>query len=114
MRRGVCGAEHRDAVIKMCMIHLVRSEDYRDGVLRVLDRFEPQAMSGYPSNAELHSRFRARTGQLPPPGYVEYLVANWMNRQRGGAAFFERRPRIVSLLLRPGRGRRIAAGSGAW
>jgi len=73
----------------MCTIHLVRSEDYRDGVLRVLDQFEPQAMSEYPSSAELHRRFMERTGQLPPPGYVEYLVAKWMNRQRGGAAFFE-------------------------
>jgi hypothetical protein len=90
VRRDVCDEDHRNAVIEMCSIHLVRSNDFRDAQLRLLDDLQLSAMSDdYPTRQEAHKRFLARHGVPPPPGLVDYLIEMWMNVQRSGLVFFD-------------------------
>jgi len=89
IRPGVCTDEHRNAVIELCAIHLVRSQDFRDAQMRVLNEFEPQAMLEYPQNPDLCKKFIERLGSPPAPGVVEYMVQMWVNSQRFGAVHFD-------------------------
>jgi hypothetical protein len=85
-----CDAEHRDAVIELCTIHLLRTQDFRDAQLRVLARFEAEAVEDFGGWLMVHQWFMLKTGvPPPPPGLIESWKDMWMNRQRAGAVFFE-------------------------
>ena len=81
--------EHREAVIELFSIHLVRSQAFRDSQFALINEMEPEFMRDYPNDPKVLERFRYHLGRLPYPGEVASMVARWFARQRSGDVVFD-------------------------
>lgn len=100
---GKCSDAARSAVVGLCTVHLLRSRDFRDAQLQLLNTLEPDAIDYYGQLPEVHRRYVAQYGKPPPPGVIEEIVSHWVSGQRDGAVFFdstEERLETVDGLLR--------------
>lgn len=89
VRIGRCDEVHRDAVIKLCTIHLVRTWDFRDSQLRILDEYEAELRQQCTASPEVTRRYTAQYGTPPPPGAIEAIIDTWFSTQRAGATLFD-------------------------
>ena len=81
--------EHRDAVVQLFTIHLVRSQAFRDSQFSLLDRVEPEFVRDYPRSPEVLEKYQRHFGRLPFPGEVEAIVMQWFATQRAGGVVFD-------------------------
>lgn len=81
--------EHREAVVQLFTIHLVRSQEFRDSQFAVLDRAELDFVRDWPKNPKLLDKYRVHLGRLPHPGEVEAIVSQWFAAQRSGGVVFD-------------------------
>ncbi len=81
--------DHREAVVQLFTIHLVRSQAFRDSQFAVLNKAEPDFVRDWPKNPKLLEKYQLHLGRLPYPGEVEALVMQWFAAQRSGGVVFE-------------------------
>lgn len=102
--RGRVSREQRAAVVDLCTIHLVRSEDFRDAQSQVLERFEREYRPDAETLAVVNGWFIERTGQPAPRGFLEWIAADWFAEQRSGRVHFDdvagRIEKVRSILSR--------------
>ena len=81
--------DHREAVVQLFTIHLVRSQGFRDSQFALLDQLEPQVLRDYPTDPRVYDAFMRRFDRPPLPGEVEANIARWMAAQRAGDVVFD-------------------------